>query len=198
MASIDSLLGPVDERAGVDDDDVGVLARRPPAHAPRACSWPSMTSPSTRFLGQPRLTRPTRQRLAGRRGAIGGPAASKRQRAPSLPAAFPVSFSSDASVSGGSRSVRLFRRVDLVAPLAELVAVAGGVELVADVGHLVADPAQDLVLLALLGDQGEVVRDRRPAAARPCPGRKAGPRPAPPAPCGSARRATSVPCRLRL
>ena len=58
---------------------------------------------------------------------------------------------------GASRLVRLLRGVDLVAPLAELVTVAGRVDLVPDVGHLVAHPAHDFELLALLGDEVRLV-----------------------------------------
>src|SRR5204863_3111243 len=55
---------------------------------------------------------------------------------------------------------RLVRRVDLVAPRAQLVAVAGGVELVGEIGRLLADAAERLELLPLLGEEREVVGDR--------------------------------------
>ena len=63
------LLGPVDEGAGVDDEDVGlggVVGRQLMAGA-----WarPSITSESTRFLGQPSETRP----IFIRRGPWQGP-----------------------------------------------------------------------------------------------------------------------------
>ena len=51
------LLGSVDERAGVDDDDVGVFGAGV-IWAPPCASRPIITSLSTRFLGQPRLTNP--------------------------------------------------------------------------------------------------------------------------------------------
>src|SRR5262249_22152787 len=57
--------------------------------------------------------------------------------------------------------VGLVGSVDRVAPLAQLLAVAGGIELVADVGHLLADAAEHpLVLLVVLGQEREVMGDR--------------------------------------
>src|SRR5262245_369708 len=110
--------------------------------------WPSITSLSTRFLGQPRLTRPTRS------GEDSGPAAARR-------ASSRTGTQPSATRSLIAASVRLVGGVDRVAPLPQLVAVAGGVELVADVGHLLAHAPQDaLVLLVVLGQQREVVRDR--------------------------------------
>ena len=51
------LPGRVDEPAGVDDDQVGLLARRARSAYPSCASSPSIRSESTRFLEQPRLTK---------------------------------------------------------------------------------------------------------------------------------------------
>ena len=63
------LLGGVDEAAGVDDEDVGLVGMGGELMAAGGCSWPIMTSLSTRFLGQPRLINPTVGRWPAERGA---------------------------------------------------------------------------------------------------------------------------------
>jgi hypothetical protein len=50
------LLGLADEAARVDDDDLGLLGRGDDLVA-APVAWPSMTSVSTRFLGQPSETK---------------------------------------------------------------------------------------------------------------------------------------------
>ena len=54
---VDRLLaGRLDERAGVDDDEVGVLGRRRPASSPSASSEATTLSESTAFFGQPSVS----------------------------------------------------------------------------------------------------------------------------------------------
>ncbi len=61
------LLGAGDERAGVDHDHVGVFGAGDQLRPRPAASMPIMTSLSTRFLGHPRLTKPTLVARGGRR-----------------------------------------------------------------------------------------------------------------------------------
>lgn len=56
--------------------------------------------------------------------------------------------------------MRLVGGVDLVAPVPELVPVAGGIELVGHVGGLIAHSPDDLEVLALLGDEVQMMGDR--------------------------------------
>ncbi len=165
------LLGAVDEGAGVDHDHVGLLRRRARARSRRPAAGPA--SPRRRRgswdspgYSMPTVVAPPPAELGGRGRAHALPDALARPRLP-----------------GGS--VRLARGgVDLVAPLAELVAVARGVQLVADVGDLVADAARAPRSPRPAATSATGGGRWRRAAARPCPWPAAAPRPAPPGPSG--------------
>ena len=56
MVSIDSCAGLLDERARVDDDEIGAAALVDAAVIPSASSVPTSLSVSTWFLGQPKVS----------------------------------------------------------------------------------------------------------------------------------------------